>query len=170
MRNLAGYDVGISKELSRLLRHNLQTFPGCHSDGSVPLSDVIARIQKKHKHATFENIQEAVKMNDKSRFEIREIEGELFIRAFQGHSKGSEVDPNAAMTPIVSDEILGGFVYHGTYPHNRWSIETKGLFQADRQQIHFFEPKHKGLGRKAGMYVRLDVTEKSPSIHNDFEG
>ena len=82
----------------------------------------------------------------------------------------NEVDPNAAMAPIVSDEILGGFVYHGTYPHNRWSIETKGLFQADRQQIHFFEPKHKGLGRNAGMYVRLDVTEKSPSIHNDFEG
>jgi len=155
----AGYNVSISKYLSKLLRHHLQTFPNRLEDGSVPVDDVFARIQHDIKYATFKDIQDAVNMNDKSRFEMHETEGKLFIRAHQGHSKGSEVDAKAAMAPVNSGEILGGFVYHGTRRHNRNSIETNGLLPADRQHIHFFEPEHRDLGRNTGMYVRLDVEQ-----------
>lgn len=52
-----------------------------------------------YKDITFEIVKKVVDENDKKRFELKEKEGQMFIRATQGHSM-KEVETEELLTKI----------------------------------------------------------------------
>lgn len=118
--------VKISKSLSYNLRHQLSKF-GAPSDGFVPVTEI-----QRVTHSSLEDIEYVVNNNDKQRFCLRNINGTLFIRANQGHTK-QIIDAKK-----VLEEITEPFEYcvHGTYSKNLSSIIEIGLNKMSRDFIH----------------------------------
>jgi 2'-phosphotransferase len=119
--------IKISKALSYHLRHKLVNF-GSPKDGFVNVAD-IQRVTK----CSLEDIEYVVNNCEKQRFCLRNIEGTLFIRANQGHTK-QIVDANKVQKEI--DEPLE-YCVHGTYTRHLASIIDNGLNKMSRDFIHF---------------------------------
>ncbi|CAI9103686.1 OLC1v1002217C1 [Oldenlandia corymbosa var. corymbosa] len=100
-----------------LLKLNLRTF------ANIPLSS-----------HTIEDIREAVRKDNKQRFSLLE-EGELWIRANQGHSI-KVVETESLLKPLLSAEEIPVCV-HGTYKRNLNSILEEGLKRMTRLHVHF---------------------------------
>jgi 2'-phosphotransferase len=80
--------VQLSKFLSYVLRHGAAK-EGIEmgSDGYVKIDDILEKPKlKKQWKTTLDHIKVVVNSNDKKRFELKEIDGVLMIRAVQGHS------------------------------------------------------------------------------------
>ncbi|XP_035817956.1 40S ribosomal protein S20 isoform X2 [Zea mays] len=101
-----------------LLKLNLQTF------AKVPL--------KSH---TVDEIREAVRRDNKQRFSLLEEDGELLIRANQGHTV-TTVTSESLLKPILSPDEVSVCV-HGTYRKNLDSILQSGLKRMARLHVHF---------------------------------
>ncbi|KAL5213439.1 hypothetical protein ABZP36_024286 [Zizania latifolia] len=101
-----------------LLKLNLQTF------AKIPL--------KSH---TVEEIREAVRQDNKQRFSLLEEDGELLIRANQGHTVMT-VTSEGLLKPILSTDEVSVCV-HGTYRKNLDSILQYGLKRMARLHVHF---------------------------------
>ncbi|CDY51814.1 BnaC04g53200D [Brassica napus] len=78
---------------------------------------------------------QAVRRDNKQRFSLVEEDGELLIRANQGHSI-TTVESDKLLKPILSPEEAPVCV-HGTYKKNLESILASGLKRMNRLHVHF---------------------------------
>ncbi|CAD5332482.1 unnamed protein product [Arabidopsis thaliana] len=109
-------------------------------DGFVKVEDLLnlnlktcANIQL-NSH-TIDEIREAVTRDNKKRFSLIDEDGELLIRANQGHSI-TTVESDKLLKPILSPEEAPVCV-HGTYRKNLESILASGLKRMNRMHVHF---------------------------------
>lgn len=142
--------VALSKSLSWLLRHHLDTSGlEVRSDGYVRLDQLVRLLSHgsayrqlrlpKFNQYTLSQIHEVVNTNDKKRFTITTLETpdgpKEHIRANQGHTlKQIQVD----MEPITSAADHPTII-HGTH-RGAWALiaqDPKGLSRMKRNHIHF---------------------------------
>lgn len=105
-----------------------------------------------------------VDTNDKKRFEMKtESNGEVFIRASQGHSIKS-LDETKIMTEIVDAKLISNVIVHGTSEQSFERIKTEGLKIMNRNHIHFAigypEDKEKvisGMRGNCQIFIELDI-------------
>ena len=77
-------DEDLSKQLSWLLRHGaVKKKLDMRPDGFVLLSAVFPHVQA---GATVPDVERIVRESDKQRFKLEDIDGQLYVRANQGHS------------------------------------------------------------------------------------
>lgn len=105
-------------QVQDLLKLNLRTF------ADVPLNS--------HTEA---DVKEAVRRDNKQRFGLLEENGQLLIRANQGHSIKT-VETESLLKPILSADEIPVCV-HGTYRRNLESILEAGLKRMNRLHVHF---------------------------------
>eukprot|EP00124_Ichthyophonus_hoferi_P003064 Ihof_evm5s243 gene=Ihof_evmTU5s243 len=150
-------DVQLSRKLSKTLRHKAaeQNIP-MRSDGYVLVSTLLGH--REYKGFTLEEIKEVVANSDKQRYCLAEEDGQLWIRANQGHS----VKVDVAMTPIQSANEVP-IAVHGTYKRYWPMIREKGLSVMNRNHIHLAPglPKHDGVisGMRASseLYIYINM-------------
>ncbi|XP_020250318.1 uncharacterized protein LOC109827712 [Asparagus officinalis] len=80
-------------------------------------------------------LKQAVRKDNKQRFSLLEENGELFIRANQGHSI-TTISSESLLKPILSADEVPVCV-HGTYKKNLESILQSGLKRMSRLHVHF---------------------------------
>ncbi|KAK4397480.1 tRNA 2'-phosphotransferase 1 [Sesamum angolense] len=110
------------------------------SDGYVKVQDVLKLNLKTFANIplrshTIEDVREAIRKDNKQRFNLLEENGELLIRANQGHTI-TTVETESLLKPIVSPEEVPACV-HGTYKKNLESILEAGLKRMKRLHVHF---------------------------------
>ncbi|CAD8120678.1 unnamed protein product [Paramecium sonneborni] len=124
-----------SKTMSYLLRHGAQKegIP-IRQDGFVLVQDLINWPTMAKLKANLQSIRNVVDNNDKKRFELKEIDGQLYIRCVQGHT--IEINEEELLEKIV-DPSQFPVIVHGTY-FKAWDlIKDSGLNRMARQHIHF---------------------------------
>ncbi|CAN8286339.1 unnamed protein product [Cochlearia groenlandica] len=131
----------LGRLLTRILRHMANELSlNMRGDGFVKVGDLLKLDLKTSanyqlKSHTIDEIKEAVRRDNKQRFSLVEENGELFIRANQGHSI-TTVESEKLLKPILSPEEAPVCV-HGTYKRNLESILTSGLKRMNRLHVHF---------------------------------
>ncbi|XP_013748169.1 tRNA 2'-phosphotransferase 1-like isoform X1 [Brassica napus] len=131
----------LGRLLTRILRHMATELRlNMRGDGFVKVGDLLqlnlktsANVQLKSH--TVDEIREAVRRDNKQRFSLVEENGELLIRANQGHSI-TTVESEKLLKPILSPEEAPVCV-HGTYRKNLESILASGLKRMNRLHVHF---------------------------------
>ncbi|PWN41591.1 phosphotransferase KptA/Tpt1 [Ceraceosorus guamensis] len=106
-------EVVLSKALSWLLRHGaLKEKLAIRPDGFVKVEDVLKSSRIKSiqlppdgRKVSLEDVKEVVQSNEKKRFELREEEGEHWIRAVQGHSLQNVSCVDVEMTRLTLDNL-----------------------------------------------------------------
>ncbi|CAD8079613.1 unnamed protein product [Paramecium primaurelia] len=124
-----------SKAMSYLLRHGAQKegIP-IRQDGFVLVQDLLNWPTMAKLKANLQSIRNVVDNNDKKRFELKEIDGQLYIRCVQGHT--IEINEEELLEKIVDPQQFPVIV-HGTY-FKAWDlIKDTGLNRMARQHIHF---------------------------------
>ncbi|XP_027905482.1 tRNA 2'-phosphotransferase 1-like isoform X2 [Vigna unguiculata] len=131
----------LGRLLTRILRHmaselNLKM----RNDGFVKVNDLLKLNMKTFANIplrshTVDDIKEAVRRDNKQRFSLMEENGELLIRANQGHTV-TTVETESLLKPILSAEEVPVCV-HGTYRKNLESILGSGLKRMKRLHVHF---------------------------------
>ncbi|XP_026426344.1 tRNA 2'-phosphotransferase 1-like isoform X2 [Papaver somniferum] len=133
-------------KVTDLLKLDLKTF------ASVPLNS-----------HPIDDIREAVRKDNKQRFGLLEENGELLIRANQGHSIKT-IESDNLLKPILSAEEAPVCV-HGTYTKNLESILNNGLKCMKRLHVHFSSglPTDgeviSGMRRDVNLLIFLDVNK-----------
>jgi len=128
--------VQLSKFLSYVLRHGAAK-EGIEmgSDGYVKIDDLLAKPKLKNQwKTTLDHIKVVVNSNDKKRFELKEIDGVLMIRAVQGHSIKT-VKTEDLLEPI-KNPFQYSQVVHGTYFEPLPLIMKGGLNKMARNHVH----------------------------------
>ncbi|CAN8318628.1 unnamed protein product [Cochlearia groenlandica] len=131
----------LGRLLTRILRHMATDLSlNMRGDGFVRVDDLLklnlktsANIQL-NSHTVVE-FREAVRRDSKQRFSLVEENGELLIRANQGHSIMTVVSEKL-LKRILSPEEAPVCI-HGTYRKNLESILAYGLKRMNRMHIHF---------------------------------
>lgn len=121
-----------SIKLSGILRHNAHKFNIKMDDyGYVNINDLIKYFNKKY---TLQDIEKCVEKDNKNRFKLKEVKGQYYIKANQGHS----IDIiNEDLKIIKSvNELPHGIAVHGTYYKCLKDIIKNGLSKMDRTHIH----------------------------------
>ncbi|XP_042046510.1 tRNA 2'-phosphotransferase 1-like isoform X3 [Salvia splendens] len=144
---------------TRILRHQASDLNlDMRNDGYVKVQDLLKLNLKTMANIplrshTVEDIREAVRQDNKQRFSLLEENGELLLRANQGHSVVT-VETESLLKPILSPEEISVCV-HGTYKKNLESILREGLKRMQRLHVHFCS----GLPRDAEVVsgMRRDV-------------
>eukprot|EP00933_Yihiella_yeosuensis_P024682 TRINITY_DN19132_c0_g1_i2.p1 TRINITY_DN19132_c0_g1~~TRINITY_DN19132_c0_g1_i2.p1 ORF type:complete len:393 (+),score=79.87 TRINITY_DN19132_c0_g1_i2:73-1179(+) len=141
----------ISKAMAFVLRHNAVSLGlVIRPDGFCKAADMLALQNFKTIGCTMDDLQSAVNTNDKKRFEILEEDGEVFVRAVQGHSMKVVSDDSLLQRLSLADATLPKVCVHGTYRRCLDSIRQKGLLagggKSKRNHIHF-APYEPGDGR-----------------------
>ncbi|XP_051197822.1 uncharacterized protein [Lolium perenne] len=159
----------LGRLLTRVLRHMASELRlDMRSDGYVRVRDLLglnlqtfARVPLKAH--TVDEIREAVRRDNKQRFSLLEEDGELLIRANQGHTV-TTVTSESLLKPIVSADEVSVCV-HGTYRKNLDSILQSGLKRMARLHVHFSSglPSDgeviSGMRRSANILIYLDVNK-----------
>uniref|UniRef100_A0A0D9WLH0 2'-phosphotransferase n=1 Tax=Leersia perrieri TaxID=77586 RepID=A0A0D9WLH0_9ORYZ len=153
----------LGRLLTRVLRHmaselNLEM----RTDGYVRVRDLLnlnlqtfARIPLKSH--TVDEIREAVRRDSKQRFSLLEEDGELLIRANQGHTV-TTVTSESLLKPILSADEVSGM-------KNLDSILQHGLKRMARLHVHFSSglPTDggviSGMRQSANIFIYLDVAK-----------
>ncbi|XP_013615188.1 PREDICTED: tRNA 2'-phosphotransferase 1-like [Brassica oleracea var. oleracea] len=157
----------LGRLLTRILRHMATEMRlDMRGDGFVKVEDLLnlnlktsANVQLKSH--TVDEIREAVRMDNKQRFSLVEEDGELLIRANQGHSI-TTVESDKLLKPILSPEEAPVCV-HGTYKKNLESILASGLKHMNRLHVHFSRglPTDgeviSGMRRDVNVLIFLDI-------------
>ncbi|XP_013634349.1 PREDICTED: tRNA 2'-phosphotransferase 1 isoform X2 [Brassica oleracea var. oleracea] len=131
----------LGRLLTRILRHMASELRlNMRGDGFVKAGDLLSLNLKTSanvqlKSHTIDEIREAVRRDNKQRFSLVEENGELLIRANQGHSI-TTVESEKLLKPILSPEEAPVCV-HGTYRKNLESILASGLKRMNRLHVHF---------------------------------
>ena len=150
----------LGRHLTRLLRHQGEveglTF---RSDGYTPLESLF-KVEDKEQTPylacfTTEDVLETVKRCEKQRMSVVEEEGQLWIRANQGHSIAT-VEPDQLLTLITSaDEVP--ICLHGTY-FAAWELILKtGLDRMQRNDIQMAVGLPGENGVKSGIRGNIEV-------------
>ncbi|KAJ3672522.1 hypothetical protein LUZ60_007243 [Juncus effusus] len=157
----------LGRLLTRILRHMATELNlNVRSDGYVRVNDLLklniqtfAKVPLKSH--TIDEVKEAVRRDNKQRFGLLEENGELFIRANQGHTIKA-VESESLLKPILSAEEAPVCV-HGTYRRNLESILKSGLKRMERVHVHFSRglPTDgqviSGMRRDINILIYLDV-------------
>lgn len=131
----------LGRLLTRILRHMAAELNlNMRSDGYVKVQDLLQLNLKTFANVqlsahTVDEIKEAVRRDNKQRFSLLEENGELLIRANQGHTVKT-VESDSLLKPILSAEEVPVCV-HGTYKKNLQSILDSGLKRMERLHVHF---------------------------------
>ncbi|XP_058729320.1 uncharacterized protein LOC131601504 [Vicia villosa] len=131
----------LGRLLTRILRHMASELKlNMRSDGYVNVNDLLKLNLKTLANVplrshTIDDIREAVRKDNKQRFSLIEENGEILIRANQGHTT-TAVETESLLKPILSAEEFPVCV-HGTYRRNLDSILTSGLKRMKRLHVHF---------------------------------
>ncbi|CAJ1364938.1 unnamed protein product [Effrenium voratum] len=107
-------DVAISKYLSAVLRHNaVELKLDMRKDGYVKAKEVLELPFLQEKGVDEQELTRLVESNAKKRFGLSHIDGELYIRAHQGHSlqQVQDVDLLEEITTFEEEDVL----CHGTF-------------------------------------------------------
>ncbi|KAE8664952.1 RNA 2'-phosphotransferase isoform 2 [Hibiscus syriacus] len=94
---------------------------------------------------TVDDIKEAIRKDNKQRFSLLEENGELLIRANQGHALTiarvtlQTVESESLLKEILSADVVQEMTVcvHGTYKRNLESILESGLKRMKRLHVHF---------------------------------
>ncbi|KAM6552019.1 hypothetical protein CsatB_001827 [Cannabis sativa] len=139
----------LGRLMTRILRHmSSELNLSMRSDGFVKVNDILQLNMKTFAHIplrshTVDDVREAVRKDNKQRFSLLEENGELFIRANQGHS----------VTHYLTSVLL----------KNLESILQSGLNRMKRLHIHFSRglPTEgeviSGMRRNVEVLIYLDV-------------
>eukprot|EP00123_Amoebidium_parasiticum_P020465 comp5033_c0_seq1/m.1132 comp5033_c0_seq1/g.1132 ORF comp5033_c0_seq1/g.1132 comp5033_c0_seq1/m.1132 type:complete len:288 (-) comp5033_c0_seq1:24-887(-) len=150
--------VQLSKKLSYTLRHAAakQNIP-MRADGFCLVSTILSH--REYRGFTLDELKAVVENNDKKRYLLREEEGQLWIRANQGHSlKDVEVEMDVVKSSAEIPQAI-----HGTYLDVWGSIKSKGLSKMNRQHIHLApdlpgkDGVISGMRKSSELYVYVDV-------------
>lgn len=131
----------LGRLLSRILRHMAPELNlNMRNDGFLKVEDLLNLNMKTYANIplrshTVDDIKEAVKKDNKQRFKLVEENGELWIRANQGHSIKT-VETERLLKPILSAKEVPICV-HGTYKRFLQSILEEGLKRMKRLHVHF---------------------------------
>ncbi|KAK7390108.1 hypothetical protein VNO78_25407 [Psophocarpus tetragonolobus] len=131
----------LGRLLTRILRHmGSELNLNMRRDGYVKVNDLLKLNLKTFANIplrshTIDDIREAVQKDNKQRFNLIDENGELLIRANQGHTVMS-VETESLLKPILSAEEFPVCV-HGTYRKNLESILGSGLKRMKRLHVHF---------------------------------
>ncbi|KAK9749259.1 hypothetical protein RND81_02G113300 [Saponaria officinalis] len=136
------------------------------SDGYVKVEDLLrldlkSRANIPLRSHSIDEIREAVRIDSKQRLGLLEENGQLFIRANQGHSV-EVVETESLLTPITSADDIPVCV-HGTYKKFLDSILQSGLKRMSRLHVHFSSglPSDNevisGMRRDINLVIFLDV-------------
>ncbi|XP_059457317.1 uncharacterized protein LOC132187137 [Corylus avellana] len=131
----------LGRLLTRILRHMASELNlSMRSDGYVKVQDLLKLNMKTFaniplKSHTIDDVREAVRKDNKQRFSLFEENGELLIRANQGHTV-TTVESESLLKPILSAEEFQVCV-HGTYRKNLEAILESGLKRMKRLHVHF---------------------------------
>lgn len=125
----------LGKFLSLILRHDpARVGINLRSDGYVSIRLLAEKISAINRFSWVneESILKAAKLDEKDRFEITEMSGELYIRARYGHNKnlGVKID----YPEVRKGEIK--LLYHGTEEKNIQPILRNGILPMDRIYVH----------------------------------
>nr|CAB3466878.1 unnamed protein product [Digitaria exilis] len=148
--------AALGRLLSRVLRHMAAELGlDMRTDGYVRVRDLLrlnvrSYVEVPLKSHTVDEIREAVRWDNKGRFSLLEEDGELLIRANQGHSV-TLVTSESLLKPILSADEVSVCV-HGTYRKYLSSILQSGLKRMARLHVHFSSglPSHGEV--KSGMF------------------
>lgn len=165
----SGYDKidALGRLLTRILRHMASELRlNMRSDGYVKVEDLLKLNMKTFadiplRSHTVGDIREAVSTDNKQRFSLLEENGELWIRANQGHSVKT-VESESLLKPILSAEEVPVCV-HGSYRRHLQSILESGLKRMNRLHVHFSRglPTEgeviSGMRRDVNVLIFLDV-------------
>ncbi|GMP42945.1 hypothetical protein CsSME_00012506 [Camellia sinensis var. sinensis] len=131
----------LGRLMTRILRHMASELNlNMRSDGYVRVQDLLKLNLKTFANIplrahTVDDIREAVRRDNKQRFSLLEDNGELLIRANQGHSIVT-VETESLLKPILSAEEVPVCV-HGTYKKFLESILEQGIKRMKRLHVHF---------------------------------
>ncbi|XAR63177.1 2'-phosphotransferase [Bertholletia excelsa] len=131
----------LGRLLTRILRHMASELNlNMRSDGYVKVQDLLKLNIKSFANIplrahTVDDVREAVRKDNKQRLSLLEENGELFIRANQGHTI-EIVETESLLKPILSAEEIPVCV-HGTYKKFLESIKDQGLKRMKRLHVHF---------------------------------
>ncbi|MED6223581.1 hypothetical protein PIB30_075351 [Stylosanthes scabra] len=131
----------LGRLLTRILRHMASELNlDMRSDGYVKVNDLLKLNMKTFANVplrshNIDDVREAVRKDNKQRFSLIEENGELLIRANQGHTV-TTVETESLLKPILSAEEVPVCV-HGTYRKNLDSILESGLKRMKRLHVHF---------------------------------
>ncbi|XP_029123347.1 tRNA 2'-phosphotransferase isoform X2 [Elaeis guineensis] len=131
----------LGRLMTRILRHMASELNlDIRSDGYVRVRDLLKLNMTTYakvplRSHTIEEVKEAVKRDNKQRFSLLEDNGELLIRANQGHTIAT-ISSESLLRPILSADEIPVCV-HGTYKKNLESILKSGLNRMTRLHIHF---------------------------------
>ena len=144
--------VSLSKALSSLLRHKaVRVGLRIRPDGFCLLSEVLQAWEMRRLGVSVSDVEDVVHLSDKQRFELRTEDGELLIRAVQGHSMHVVRDDQLLRSLRVDDDELPDVCVHGTFKKHLSSILRVGLLAGgtrigSRNHVHFI-PHEPGDGR-----------------------
>ncbi|XP_027771545.1 tRNA 2'-phosphotransferase 1-like isoform X2 [Solanum pennellii] len=131
----------LGRLLTRILRHMASELNlNMRNDGYVKVQDLLKLNLKTFANVplrshTVDDVKEAVRKDNKQRFGLLEENGELLIRANQGHTV-KIVETESLLKPILSADEVPVCV-HGTYKKNLESILEHGLKRMKRLHVHF---------------------------------
>lgn len=131
----------LGRLMTRILRHMASELNlNMRSDGYVRVDDLLKLNMKTFANIplrshSVEDVKEAVRKDNKQRFGLLEENGELLIRANQGHTI-TTVESESLLKPILSADEVPVCV-HGTYKKNLESILKFGLKRMKRLHVHF---------------------------------
>jgi len=151
-------EIGLSKFLSLLLRHN----PGAiginlDKNGWAKVDELIAKSVLKGKHFNLDELKYVVENCEKQRYTFSEDCTK--IRANQGHSFVVDLELDAQEPPE--------YLFHGTASRSIDSILKNGIQKRNRQHVHLsfdIETATK-VGQRHGEVVILKI--KSGKMHNN---
>ncbi|XP_027113055.1 uncharacterized protein [Coffea arabica] len=131
----------LGRLLTRVLRHMASELNlNMRNDGFVKVDDLLKLSLKTFANVplrshTVDEVREAVRRDNKQRFSLVEENGELWIRANQGHTI-TTVETESLLKPILSADEVPVCV-HGMYKRNLESILEQGLKRMKRVHVHF---------------------------------
>ncbi|XP_060218850.1 uncharacterized protein LOC132645714 isoform X2 [Lycium barbarum] len=131
----------LGRLLTRILRHMASELNlNMRNDGYVKVQDLLKLNLKTFANVplrshTIDDVKEAVRKDNKQRMGLLEENGELLIRANQGHTV-KIVETESLLKPILSADEVPVCV-HGTYKKNLESILEHGLKRMKRLHVHF---------------------------------
>ena len=154
--------ITLSKFLTLVLRHKpdilqLHMTP----DGFVSVNELVKKIRKRPKFnwVTVNDVLYVVKHDEKGRFEIKEKDGKLYIRARYGHS--AELPIEVEYEKVSADDV--DYLYHGTRADVLPWILREGLKPMRRKYVHLTKNPQTALimaKRHKGKPVILKIDAK----------
>lgn len=125
----------LGKLLTLILRHEPHKFNiKLTQDGFASVNALANAINgiPKFSWVTPKDIVYVARIDDKGRFELKEINGELHIRAIYGHSKDLDVCIEYSLVKVGEIKYL----YHGTQRDKLESIIREGIKAMNRKYVH----------------------------------